>query len=559
MSFSVGFALTGVVQGWVLWWLWNARQLKGWPFTEPVLWTAMVYAALCVPLVIYCTQGINTLPALVRQLAVSLFGVLFAALGGYAAWSAGIGADDVQVRFTDALVALVLGFVSLSLLCGFDFSQRRWNYANLFNFTWRNGILLFTASFMTGVVWSVLYAGAYLMTLLQVSWMLELLKKEMFFFPMTGFVVATAFALGQARAGLSISAWLLPLVLLFASAWVLTAPFTGLQSLFETKYAAVMMLWFAALAIKFANCAYQDGEIPQPYFGWLGRIAQFAWLALLPVVAIACWALYLRIAQHGFTEQRLWAGLVAFMAAIYVIGYSLSWLQPAHWMHFIARTNIAAAVVLCMVLIAFSSPLAHVQKLAVDAHMQRIVAGKGAAEPDWKYLRWDTGRFGREVLQELQAGHGVPAGAKWAKQASLSLAEVDRWGRDVQPSGEVALFEKLMVHPSGRLLPATFVEYARIKGVYWLLQDCVGAAKQCDAWVGDLNSDGVDEVVLFNASGETFGRVFRYIATDWQLLGTLEADPANNTLVDWAQLDSAQTVPSQWQDLLVGGKRFRFK
>ncbi len=566
MSFSVGFALTGVVQGWVLWWLWNARELKVWPSTEPIMWTAAAYAALTVPLVIYCTYGINTLPTRVRQLAVTLFGVLFAALGAYSAWAAGLTAVDMHVRFTDVAVALVLGFVSLSLLCGFDFAARRWNYANLFNFTWRNGILIVTAWFMTGVVWVVLYAGASLMMLLEVKWILEMIKKEIFIFPVTGLVVAAAFSLGQARAGLtesirrfwlSISAWLLPLVLFFALVWALTAPFTGLQFLFNTKHAALLMLWFAALAVKFANCAYQDGESTQTYPAWLGRATQFAWLALLPVVAIAWWALYLRIAQHGLTEQRLWAALVAAMAAIYVAGYALSWLQPVRWMHFMAHTNIVAAVFLCLALIAFVSPLAQVQRLAVNAHINRVTAANGTVEPDWKYLRWDAGRFGREALQELAAGHGVATGAAWAIQATTSLAETNRWENGVQPLGELALAEKLKVHPPGRELPVDFLAYFQTKDAAWQMRDCVRTAKHCDVWVGDLNGDGVDEVVLFTASGNGFGRVFRRTAKGWQPFGNMNVEPVARTLVDSVQLDSAQTTTSQWQDLMVGGKRFR--
>jgi hypothetical protein len=358
---------------------------------------------------------------------------------------------------------------------------------------------------------------------------------------------------------LSISAWLLPLVLFFAMVWALTAPFAGLKFLFETKHAALLMLWFAALAVKFANCAYQDGESAQPYPAWLGRLSQFAWLAVLPVVAIAWWALYLRIAQHGLSEQRLWAGLVAAMAAIYVVGYALSWLRPERWMYFMARTNIAAALFLCLALIAFASPLAQVQRLAVDAHMNRVTAANGALEPDWKYLRWDAGRFGREALQELAAGRGVPAGAAWAKQATVSLAEANRWGNGVQPLGESALAEKLKVRPPGRKLPGDFLAYFQSKDAAWQMHDCVRSAKLCDVWVGDLNGDGVDEVVLFGTGGNVFGRVFRHTGTGWQPFGNMYTEPATNTPVDSAQLDSAQTSPSPWQDLMVGGKRLRLK
>jgi len=129
--------------------------------------------------------------------------------------------------------------------------------------------------------------------------------------------------------------------------------------------------------VKFANCAYQDGEVASPYPTWLGRVTQAAWLSLLPIVAIACWALGLRVQQYGWSEQRLWAALVALLAAIYALGYALSWLQPRRWMAGIARTNIAAAIVLCLSLLAFLTPIANIQRLAVNAHLHHVLtAGK---------------------------------------------------------------------------------------------------------------------------------------------------------------------------------------
>lgn len=148
---------------------------------------------------------------------------------------------------------------------------------------------------------------------------------------MSGLVVAATVALGIARAAmtetirrfwLSIAAWLLPFVLFFGVVWVLAVPLTSLAPLLKTQSAALMLLWFPALAVKFANCAYQDGGVVWPYPRWLGRVTQAAWLSLLPIVAIAWWALGQRVAQYGWSEQRLWAGLVALLGAF------MRWVMP---------------------------------------------------------------------------------------------------------------------------------------------------------------------------------------------------------------------------------------
>jgi len=565
MKFPVVFALTGTVQGWVLWWLWHAQQVKLWPATQPMAMTAAVYATMAVPLVIYFTQGVDRLPAWVRRVAVAAYLVVYAALGAYAAWGSSGLNQAVAARPVDAFAALVLGFVSLGLLCGFDFDARRWRYERLFNYTWRNGILLATSGAMTGVVWLVLFAGAGLMSLIQVKWIMQMIQKPLFIFPITSLVVAAAFALGLGRASmtesirrfwLSISSWLLPLVLFFGVLWVAVVPFTGLDVLFKTKSAALMMLWFTALAVKFSNCAYQDGEVAWPYPGWLSRVTQVAWFSLLPVVAIAWWALGLRVAQYGWSEQRLWAGLVAILAGIYAVGYALSWLKTDRWMSAIARTNIAAALVLCLGLLAFITPLANVQKLAVSAHISHVTAAGGKVEPDWKYLRWQSGRFGVEALQTFAAGGGVPAGLAWAKQAAEMLAETSHYNRGPNVVTAQIVANKFPVYPKGRTLPPTFVQHVQADTQTWLLSACLKPTAKCTVWLGDMNGDGADEVVVFNVEHFAGGQLFVQSQGTWRHGGSLSSSGQREKF-DGALLEGALTGKPEWSDLLVGGQRFR--
>jgi hypothetical protein len=561
------FALTGTMQGFVLWWLWHADKFHQWPASQPMAFAAMLYAAIAVPLAVYWTQGVEGFSRRLRVAAVAMYGAGYAALGAYSTWVVDPAPAEVGFHPANVLAAIVLGFVSLSLLCGFDVAARRWRYARLFQYTWRNGILSATAAAMTGAVWTVLYAGAALMGLIQVKWVLELIKEPVFAFPVTGLVVAGAFALGLARAAmteairrfwLSMSSWLLLLILFFGVMWVLWVPFTGLDALFSTKHAALLMLWFSALAVKFANCAYQDGELVWPYPRWLSYATQAAWLSLLPVVAIAWWALGLRVAQHGWSEDRLWATLVAAVALIYAVGYALSWLERGRWMAAMARTNIVAALALCLGLLAFLSPVANIQRLAVSAHVNRVIAAGGGVEPDWNYLRWQSGRFGRQALRDLATGAGVPAGKTWAKQATETLAKTGRYTDESQQTVTAALMvDKLALYPAGKTLPATFVQYARSENKDWRLKNCLNGEGKCSLWLGDLNGDGQDELVLFSgpqSNSLQSGTLFSFKANAWSAPGTLS--PSNGPALDLAQLQNAQPAPAEWRDLLIGGKRF---
>lgn len=570
MPFTWMFALTGAVQGWALWGLWKSWESKAWPATEPILYTGLLFAALAVPLVIYCTQNVDDLPRRARQLAVLAFALLFAALGAATAWSAGVDVRGLGVRFQDTLVMGVLGFVLLGLFCGFDFEARRWRYERLFYYAWRNGILLVTAAVMTGIFWGVLLAGAGLMSLIGVKFVRELITQSIFVFTVTGLVVAASVGLGLVRAGmtetirryaLSIAAWLLPLVLFFAVLWTVALPFTGLDPLFSTRYAARLMLAFTALAVLFANCAYQDGE-HEAYPETLARALQGAWLALLVVVGVAGWALGLRVEQYGWSEDRLWAALVAVLAAVYALGYALSWLRRERWMATMGATNIVAALLLCIGLLIYVAPPTHVRKLAVAAHLAHVQQQKAGAdgqaiEPDWDYLRWQSGRYGREALQAMVAGQGVPVGQGWERKAERLLAESNRYNpQPQQQMNAEELAQKFRVYPQGRVLPEGFVRFLQ-QDKSWELRHCLQMPTGCPVWLGDLDGDARDELLVF-ANGWN-GAVFAQTGQThegWRRAGNFTVPGAKGRF-EAAELDRAQIVPPQWKDLEIQGQRLR--
>lgn len=569
MKFPRMFALVGGLQGLVLWALWHADQARQWPATQPVLLVALLFVAFGMPLLLYLSQNVEGLSTRTRRISLAVYLLLLAALGAYSAWVTQTIKHWGDVRGADMLSAGVLGFVSLSLLCGFDFEARRWRYARLFNYGWRNGILLVTAAAMTGVLWGVLYAGAGLMQLIGLLWVKTLIEEPLFVFPMTCFAVAISMALGLERATmieairrfwLSIAAWLLPLVLFFGVLWLLSMPFTGVAKLFNTHSAALMMLWFAALAVQFTNCAYQDGESAWPYPRWLSRATQAAWLSMLGVAGLAWWALGLRIAQRGLSEQRLWAMLVAALAAIYALGYVLSWLKPGRWMAFVARTNIVAAIVLCASLLAFNSPVANIQRIAVAAHLKRVLDANGEFEPDWDYLRWKSGRFGREALRDMAEGDELPAGHAWAKQAHELLAQTSRHAGDYSDKRREASMEAIQnsmaVYPQGRHLPASFVEFVRSSNEGWQLNDCFADAVQCAVWVGDLNGDGQDDIVQFGPNKRVSGILYLRSGKTWRRAGSL-TDTNTRGEFDFAQLKNAQIKKSPWADLVIQGRTLR--
>ena len=93
--------LVGALQGWALWGLWKARELKVWPSIDPVSERALLYVSLALPLAFYFTQNIAEL-ARSRRIRMMLgIGVLFALLG---AWRA----DPGPLKVPALLLAIAL-------------------------------------------------------------------------------------------------------------------------------------------------------------------------------------------------------------------------------------------------------------------------------------------------------------------------------------------------------------------------------------------------------------------------------------------------------------------
>ena len=213
-------------------------------------------------------------------------------------------------------------------------------------------------------------AGAGLLKLIGIDQVWDLLRTQGFQIAMCHAAFGGAFARGLARAKmlvvirhfwLSLTAWMLPLVLLFVVVRVAMLPFTGLSLLPETRYAAVLLLGMTFMGIDFANSVYQDGRASNPLGPWLSRLTRWAWPVLLVVVAVAGWALWLRVRHRGWSTDRIWAALIWLLAVIYTLGYSMSaWRRGPAWMPSIGHTNTvttcAAALSLCMLITPGSVP-----------------------------------------------------------------------------------------------------------------------------------------------------------------------------------------------------------
>jgi hypothetical protein len=450
-------------------------------------------------------------------------------------------------------------FIAHHLVEGADAERRIIaGYPRYFEIAWKHGVQLALSAAFVGVFWLILFLGGAMFDLIGIKAVGELLQKSWFAIPATATMFAAAVHLTDVRAGLirgirtvalTLLAWLLPILVVLATAFLLALPFTGLDALWGTRSGAAILLSAMAVLIVLTNAAYQDGEpdgpVP-PVLRWSSRLAG---LLLAPMIVLAAYALWLRVGQYGLTPDRVVASACVVAGLVYAVGYLIAAVRPGRWMRRLELTNIIAAFVSLALLLAIFSPLADPARLSVNNQMARLESGTVKPDKlDYQFLRFDSGRYGREALVALKA-----RGGEVGKRATAALAETERRG-DAPDAVLLDAGNLPVIWPAGRSLPQDFFDQQWARDQQRV---CTAAPDSCQAALVDLTRDRVDEVVILNGQrawvhGRVEGR--------WRFLGEVtlwrpgrESDAA---LLDAIRKAGISAGAPALDDLIIDGERY---
>jgi hypothetical protein len=560
--------VVALVQGAALYALHLALDEKVWPATD-FRWLFPLYAlATIIPLVIHLDLAHLREPLFLKGLAA--FAALLAAVGAYAGstLTPGIGArEGILLPFIGTMAALwwiVTPFLQTSVRSGHPRAEPP--YAELFEAGWQNTLVVVQAGLFTGLFWALLFLWAELFDIVGVGIFEQLFQEPAFVYPVTSVTFGHAVALAQSRESFvlllrrhlfGVLAWLLPVVALIASAFLVTLPFTGLEPLWKTRHATFLMLWLQVFLLFFVNAAFQDGSQEPPYPAWL-RAAVRAAVVTVPVYASLCaYSLWLRIQQHGLSVDRIWAALFVLVAGLYGLGYAYAAFREGPWMGRVGWVNTVMAWVLVLLIVGVNSPLLEPKRIAAADQLSRLLDGKvPAARFDYDYLRFNLGVFGTRALRRL--AQGVPGHAESAeiqRLAAVSLAKERRWDQSPPPPDLARVIEVL---PSGAELDPDLVSFWRAEadkpagaGLVCLRVPNV----PCVVLRVDLDGDGADEVA--SVSGMPLN-VYARTDSGWRRVGELRADAyPNNLWLDSVRVSTPRLIPTRWRTLELGGRQFQ--
>jgi hypothetical protein len=569
-SLVISRLTAGLIQGTALYALYLSADNKAWPATDPYWLAPLVMVFVFVPLLFMQAVGAVRVRTLVVWTAAAT--VILAGLAWYNIWrqnpTNAVAFGDSDMTFALLCFSVVGLFIAQSLITAAD-TERQYvaSYGAYFDIAWKLEIQLLLAAVFVVVFWGVLWLGAVLFELIDVRFIRTLIEKSWFAIPATTLATAAAIHVTDVRTRLvagirtvahTLLSWLLPLMTVIVAAFTLSLPFTGLAPLWATRSAARLLLIAAATLIVLTNAAFQDGDPAHNRPVVLRYSELVASLVLTPLVAIAAYALWLRVAQYGWTIERIATAATIVIAVCYALGYAaaaLLTLRGGVWMALLTRVNIVTAFVVLAVLLCLFSPIADPGRIAVDSQIARLKSGAVSARAfDYNYLNWGGGRFGWAALRELRTTRTGKDSATIRDAARQALAG-GYVPRAVVPAADLA--RNVIVYPNARSLPGSFVaqDWSHTPGE---VAPCLTTPNvRCDAFFADLMGDGNEEVLL--ATGDAFNlyiTVYRE-GVDKRWLAVANLIGYCKGMLAALRAGGMQVVPQEpvWHDLVIKGAR----
>jgi hypothetical protein len=514
--------IVGLAGGLALYLLYSAFDAKLWPATDGRLFAPLVFVALCAPLIVI--QGTGNIRPRTLIVWTAAAAVIVAGLAWYDIWRAWpwewTWVNSKQVMTPGILPSFAVFFftaagifIAHALVSGGDHDRRFMaTYPTHFDVAWKLGLQLVLSAVFVGLFWALLWLGASLFSLIKLDFLQKLIEHRWFAIPATALATAAALHVTDVQAGLVRGArtlvlvllsWLLPVMTLLAGGFLASLTFTGLAPLWGTRHASGLLLTAAAALIVLINAAYQDGDAERRAPAVLRYASRAASVILVPLAALAAYALFLRVEQYGWTVDRVATAACVVLAVSYAVGYALAAFNFRD--RLIETWNFATSLLVLAVLFALFTPIADPARISVADQIARLQSGKIKSEKfDFAFLRWEGERFGFNALNTLMA---QTKNTYTRLQIASVLKSTNRYFTQIVPTPQ-SLAAHINVYPAGRKLPQSFLNtnWSADPSAIDNLTCLQSMNDKCDAVLADMDGDGKDEIILLESND---ARIYR--------------------------------------------------
>lgn len=425
------------------------------------------------------------------------------------------------------MAMLLLPWIQQSLRIRNDSSRYRYFYQSV----WHNVLILLVIFLANGLTWLVLLLWGELFKLVGIKFFNTLFFATDWFMYLTlGLVTALAVILARTQSRL----------------------IDSIQKLF-TLIATGLLLTLAFLQLILMVIVRDPQKASLPWTGPLRCLIKTALLVAPLYVFVAAWALWLRVAQYGWTVDRLQGALAVLVLLVWSLGYfvSIVWRNGQNPLVLQGKVNLAVSLLVLVILVLLNSPVLDSMRISVNSHMARYQSGKNTPDQVTIYMLEQSGRYGRAALESLKSDAGFMKDPKRARDLLMALDGEQHLQEQVS---EKVLAENVLIAPGSVKPDATFWS-ALIQDRYNVMT-CI-EKDACVLVEQDLNSDGQAERILFAFNDD---RVIVYgfdsDRKEWDALdmSLLPNEITKEKLLTAAKDGKLGTRPKAWRDLTVDGE-----
>lgn len=289
----------------------------------------------------------------------------------------------------------------------------RLRYQDLARHAWDTPLIVLVALFTMLLFWALLYYCSLQLVRLGVSYTtVQICMRPV---EDIGCFLAFAFGLHMAQRNvrligllrglaLNLCRLLLPLVASAVVLLTLLLPFIGVQALWASAQATLLLLALVGVELLLVNGVLGHERPWAAGCAPLRRLVEASLLCLPVLVGLAAWACGLRIEQYGVTPLRLLALLLVALMLLHGLAAAWAvWGAGSTWLGRLRASNPGLALFAGLALVLFFSPLNDPFALSARSQVARVLDGRLAiADFDAGDLYWRLGKPGREAFDVLQ-------------------------------------------------------------------------------------------------------------------------------------------------------------
>ncbi len=392
------------------------------------------------------------------------------------------------------------------------------DYPELFNQSWNIVVRYVAAWLFQGLFWAVVLLSNALFGIIGLEIIDTLLEIPPVPYLLSGLVLGLALAVVNELKEfvspylvLRLLRLLLPVVLLVVAIFVIMVPFRGLSGLFGGLSAAGILMAMAIGAVTLVSTAVDQSDDEAVSMPFMQASSQLLALSLPVLAGLAVMAIWMRVAQYGWSPERLAAATVAAVVLAYSSLYFVAVIRRNRWMANIRWFNTCLAPAVLAVAALWLTPVMNPQRISANDQLARYEQGRTHLKDlDLWTIGKDWGRAGREAAplfaEAERAGREVVAEQLAALERSNDFFSYERLLSGAQSDRMREFLDLVPVRPVGAEIPeGVFGSAAAPAG--WI-ESCARrtAAKNpgCALVIADLlpGRDGSEIVLVTKQPGD---------------------------------------------------------